>query len=102
MQFFALSDRGRVRETNQDACIAKKIKDYTVLILADGMGGHYGGEIASQNAIESIVSHLENGLAAKMIPGQIMLLLSEALDEANKRISSFSPTTSSCLIAAGR
>jgi len=86
MQYFTITDRGKIRETNQDACTAKEIKGFTVFVLADGMGGHHGGEVASQKAIETVISQLENELKTKMLPGQIMLLLSEVLDNANKEI----------------
>ncbi len=86
MQFYTISDRGKLRENNEDSCFAKEIKGHTLLILADGMGGHQGGEIASKKAIEVVTSLLEESLSEKMIPGQIMLLLSEALECANREI----------------
>ena len=88
MQFYSISDRGKLRENNEDCCFAKEIKGYTLLILADGMGGHRGGEIASKKAIDVVISMLEESLSEKMIPGQIMLLLSDALESANREIIS--------------
>ncbi len=86
MQFFSISDTGRLRKNNQDSAIAKEIGSFTLLALADGMGGHSGGEVASSLAIEEISSVISGKLAEKMIPGQIMLLLSEALEKANNKI----------------
>ena len=86
MQFHARSDKGKVREYNEDSCIAKKIGKYTLLVLADGMGGHNGGETASKIAVDRICGLLEKTLTNKMIPGQIMLLLSEAIEYANLSI----------------
>lgn len=43
------SDVGRIRKNNQDSYLA----DGTVFAVADGMGGHVGGEIASKLAIDT-------------------------------------------------
>lgn len=90
MQFYSLTDRGKLREVNEDACYAGNIGPYTLLILADGMGGHRGGATASKKAIEKIREILEQSLTEKMLPGQIMLLLSDALREANREIIALS------------
>jgi serine/threonine protein phosphatase PrpC len=57
----ALSDTGRVRENNEDACAGFVPGEESVLrkrgslfIVADGMGGHRGGEIASGIAVRTI------------------------------------------------
>lgn len=95
MQFYSITDRGKLRESNEDCCMAKELGSYTLLILADGMGGHKGGETASRRAIEVISSTLEEKLTEKMLPGQIMMLLSEALENANREIRSLSKGDSS-------
>ncbi len=46
----AVTDRGRRRETNQDAVLA----EFPLFVVADGMGGHIGGEIASTSAIDRL------------------------------------------------
>ena len=59
MNFIAagLTNIGRRRESNQDSY--RVVPDKSLFIVADGMGGHRGGDIASQMATHSMVSYFE-------------------------------------------
>lgn len=49
------SDTGQVRKNNQDyVAIFKNTKGYSLALLADGMGGHRAGDVASKTAVEDI------------------------------------------------
>lgn len=52
------TDAGLARSHNEDAVYTFQYGDFTLLIVADGMGGHQAGEVASALAIETISSHL--------------------------------------------
>lgn len=51
-----LTDTGRVRTSNQDTFAIDN--EIGLWVIADGMGGHVGGNIASELAVASIMSHV--------------------------------------------
>ncbi|MBT3955198.1 MAG: serine/threonine-protein phosphatase [Elusimicrobiaceae bacterium] len=58
----ALTNVGKVREKNEDAVLISK--DLELLAVADGMGGHNAGEVASSMSIEtlhSVLKDIDNG-----------------------------------------
>jgi len=58
---YARSDIGKARQMNQDYFyISDSLSNVQLFILADGMGGYNGGEIASKLAIQSAKSYIEN------------------------------------------
>lgn len=72
-----LTDTGRVREQNED----KPLNDLPLVGVADGMGGHEGGEVASQLAVHTLRSWKER-LAGR--EGRDALdVLRDAFNEAN-------------------
>ncbi len=79
------TDIGRKRKTNQDSFhigLEKKI-----FIVADGMGGHNGGDIASQMAVKVFPEFL-----AKNIELEPVSLLTESIKESNRSIKDFGET----------
>ncbi len=52
----AVSDAGPVRKNNEDSCAVEH--DLQVYVVADGMGGHNAGEVASRLAVEALVGFM--------------------------------------------
>ena len=65
-EFFAQTDRGRVRANNEDAVAVDR--EAQVAVLADGMGGYNAGEIASGMAITYICTEMSRWLAQETLP----------------------------------
>lgn len=76
MKFGYCTDTGRVRDRNEDAVFV----GVHMFAVADGMGGHKAGEVASMIAVEEIAK--VDGTTTSDIPQKI----SEAISSANKRI----------------
>ena len=61
MKCFAKTDLGKARELNEDSYyIPAEENELRIYMLADGMGGYNGGEIASKLAIDSARKYLTN------------------------------------------
>lgn len=58
MEIQTRTDKGRVRPVNEDAVSAFSLEGYEVILLADGLGGHRAGEIASGMVIDAMQAHL--------------------------------------------
>ena len=49
---FGLSDKGKVRKHNEDSMLARP--EIGLWVVADGMGGHFAGDVASQMIVNSL------------------------------------------------
>ncbi|KAB3535229.1 Stp1/IreP family PP2C-type Ser/Thr phosphatase [Alkaliphilus pronyensis] len=85
MNYGVITDIGKVRDINEDnyCIIDEKIK---LFMVADGMGGHNGGEVASQIAIDTIKEHILKYLEDENEDESIKGIMFEAFNRANKEI----------------
>lgn len=63
MKTYSITDVGKRREMNQDCVFASDRpvgKLPNLLIVADGMGGHNAGDLASRYAVETMVEYIRN------------------------------------------
>ena len=77
--FYAVeTDAGKIRDNNEDYAYAKG----NVLIVADGMGGHNAGEVASRMAVDTAVAVLNDDIR------NIKEEIENAIDKANEKVYS--------------
>lgn len=84
MKAFGMTDIGRMRKNNQDYLYISETSVGNlpnIFIVADGMGGHKAGEVASRKAVEMILDSIRN--SDKTDPVSIM---EEAVEVANEEI----------------
>ncbi|MCD8013623.1 MAG: Stp1/IreP family PP2C-type Ser/Thr phosphatase [Lachnospiraceae bacterium] len=84
MRIYSVTDIGRRRSSNQDFIYASEQPVGNLpnlMIVADGMGGHNAGDLASRYTVESMIEYLGQAKEERPIP-----LLSESIHYANDRV----------------
>ena len=86
MQTFYLTDPGKVRSHNEDSVtILKNNNNEYLLAVADGMGGHKAGEVASDIAIRCLTDSF-NGISSFNGKNNAIEWLRNIVTEINKQI----------------
>ena len=111
---YAKSDVGKVREINEDSFyISDSLDEVQLYMLADGMGGYKGGEIASRLAIQSAKNYIENNFKQiEKDKDSIIQLVGSSVEYANmivyekskenKELEGMGTTLDVCLIYNNR
>ena len=86
MNSYYLTDSGKVRDHNEDSVIIlKSLEDIYLMAVADGMGGHSAGEVASSIAISYLGNHFKETFY-KLNKEQAINWLRDAVTEINSLI----------------
>src|SRR5471030_163573 len=83
-----VSDVGLKLTLNEDFASYLEKEEFKIYVVADGMGGHNAGEVASQMAVEKIVGYINEKFSFEKVEN----LIGVAIKKANKDIFDFSNT----------
>jgi len=102
LDFAAVSDVGKVRRKNDDSGYAGRY----LAVVADGMGGHVGGDVASASTVLDLVhlDHPEVNSPATTLADEIQsanIILNELVD-ANPKLSGMGTTVTALLLTGDR
>jgi serine/threonine protein phosphatase PrpC len=120
IKFGQASDMGQVRNNNQDACLSIMATAELMgnpppigfFVVADGMGGHRDGELASATAVQTLAKHILEEIVLPHVDGRertadqktIPEVLAEAMQAANEAVQaqiSDGGTTATCAVVRG-
>lgn len=78
MIYYAKTHKGNIRRTNEDSIYAPSDGSGFFAVVADGMGGHNAGEVASKIAVETIISAFSELKPQDVSSGDIKRVLTQA------------------------
>lgn len=89
MYMVSRTDIGNIRLVNEDRAVIHPVDNgWSVAIMADGMGGHQAGDIASQMAVDVIQRELSR-LSPTLSVDDCKMALRRAIEIANENIYEF-------------
>lgn len=100
--FVQRTDRGLVRANNEDAVHVDACADWSLAVLADGMGGYQGGEVASALAVQCIAQSLQHSAlqpAPPSVPARMAAVhraLEQCVQTANTAVRAHASRHADC------
>lgn len=95
LSVYSISDVGLVRQNNEDA--VRILYDEPLFLLADGMGGHLAGEVASRETVERLSTYfLENISRFHQGISQCTFLLKRLIQQVNEEVHRLSKSNPAC------
>ncbi len=79
IQSASRTDKGNVRQLNEDACL--DLPGRCLWAVADGMGGHSGGDMASRMIVEAL-----HAVPREATPGRVVDAVEDAIAAVNERL----------------
>lgn len=87
MKIYGLTDKGIVRETNQDFFAVEKLSENVAFaVVCDGMGGANAGNVASKTAVETICAYVKKSYRESLTGTALENMLRGALQTANSEV----------------
>ena len=94
---YSQTHTGKIRQTNQDSILVDT--DCSLFAVADGMGGHKGGEVASATAVSALQNFIKLAIKNETFSPDIHLV--EGFHEANTQVFAKSRENDGELIGMG-
>ena len=85
MKFFSLTDKGLLRDNNEDSIACDMIGDALCMVIADGLGGQEKGEVASSIASSTMLEILREN-ESRIKDGGLKELFEESFQKINNKI----------------
>ncbi|OFI07673.1 serine/threonine phosphatase stp [Clostridium acetireducens DSM 10703] len=102
-----LSDVGNVRSINEDSVGYFKGDNKSIYVIADGMGGHNAGEVASKIAVDTTINYIKTQYKDESVKDMKYILIKGIecankkiydLAQSNKSLKGMGTTITACLI----
>jgi PPM family protein phosphatase len=93
----AATDVGHHRAVNEDSLVAAP----PVFAVADGMGGHAAGDLASARAVERLAAHAHGGWGDEQLVAAALGEAADDIDELSEQVGSAGTTVTGVVLTDG-